>query len=628
MCGILGYYNLRHAPVDRTQEEIIRLRDMMAQRGPDDCGYREATDRSWVLAHRRLSIIDLSEQGRQPMADASGLVHVCYNGEIYNFRELREELAAAGRMFRSSSDTEVLAELYRRSGTDCLASLRGMFAVIIVDEEKRRAIIARDPVGKKPLYYTVLGDTVMIASDPGVIARDREYRRAVDPTGLYSLLTMGGVKSPNTLFAGIQKLEPGCFRILQPGFDPGLPPVRYHEFEVVPRARLRENGGALETLDGLLDQAVARRMISDVPFGVYLSGGIDSALIVSYMAKYVDHVNTFSIDLASSAQAKKETDSAEQVARKFRTNHHVVEMTDDEYIEILDQVVFTSSGPAIPDSVLIAKLSRLARENGVFVIETGEGADELFFGYQDYLDWIDRGYAEFNDGHVQIPRALSRLATALGPPVKRNRLAYIVDTLDMRASRCITSDFIYQPFFSYQARRLASAFVGAPVPASKFAMMNDAITSRLANHHDYAPSTMSFLWNTSYRWADFLLDRIDRYTMTSSVEGRAPFLDVDVINFGLSLADQWKSRNGTSKYILRKIAAKRISSEYASLPKRGFGGGNDNMLGERTCSFMRAKLLASPSYRDSPLLAVERIESPSQLFTVTTFHSWMDHWIL
>lgn len=171
---------------------------MMANRGPDSFGYLEAPDRSWILAHRRLSIIDLSPLGHQPMTDASGRVHICYNGEIYNFRELRAELEKLGTVFRSTSDTEVVLALYARLGLESLARLRGMFAMIIVDEERKQTIIARDPAGEKPLFYALLGDTVVIASDAGVISCDRAYRKAVSPQGLYYTLTMGGVKSPDT----------------------------------------------------------------------------------------------------------------------------------------------------------------------------------------------------------------------------------------------------------------------------------------------------------------------------------------------------------------------------------------------------------------------------------------------
>ncbi|HXV14941.1 MAG TPA: asparagine synthetase B, partial [Candidatus Krumholzibacteria bacterium] len=195
MCGILAYYNLRGQSIERSQDDIVGLRDMMCHRGPDAFGYAEARDRSWALAHRRLSIIDLSENGRQPMSDTSGRVHLCYNGEIYNYRELKDGLSKRGHRFASESDSEVILLLYKEMGVDCLPLLRGMFALVIVDEARGCMLIARDPVGKKPLYYGVVGDNVIVASEPGVISRDRGYRKAVDPAGLYSLLTMGAVKS-------------------------------------------------------------------------------------------------------------------------------------------------------------------------------------------------------------------------------------------------------------------------------------------------------------------------------------------------------------------------------------------------------------------------------------------------
>jgi len=627
VCGILGYYHLRRQPVDRSEAEVTRLRDLMQHRGPDSCGYLEATDRSWILAHRRLSIIDLSAAGHQPMTGPGASVHISYNGEIYNYRELRDELARAGHHFISTSDTEVLLHLYAREGEKSFARLRGMFAMILVDESRGCAFIVRDPVGKKPLYYALFGETVMIASDPGVIARDRDYRKGVSATGLYSLLTMGGVKSPDTLFEGIRKLEPGCYHMLDAGFKADQPSIRYFEFDVHPHASLGNGSDPTDALDALLDRAVERRMLSDVPFGVYLSGGIDSALIVSYMARHVDRVRTFSIDMASSSQAKREADAATRVAKQFATDHQVVQISDDEYIEILDQVLLTSSGPAMPDAALIAKLSQLARANGVIVIETGEGADELFLGYQDYLAYLNHGYHALSNGGVRVPALAARVASALGPATAGSKLAYLADSIDMRGRRAIMSDFLYQPFFSYQALRIAQDYLHRPVPATKFNMLNDVLATRVDDYRRYAPSTLSFLWNSSYRWADFLLDRIDRFTMTSGVEGRAPFLDVDVINFGLSLGDEWKSRNGTSKYVLRKLAERRISGEHASLPKRGFGGGNDNMLGDNVCSFLRDRLSRSPSYRESPLLETARIATRSQLFTVASFHAWADTWM-
>ncbi len=625
MCGILGYYNLRGKSIDRSQDEIVGLRDMMCHRGPDAFGYSEGRDRSWALAHRRLSIIDLSENGRQPMTDSTGRIHLCYNGEIYNYRDLQKQLLARGRKFVSASDTEVILQLYQEMGTECFSMLRGMFAIIIVDEVRGCMVIARDPVGKKPIYYGVVGENVIVASDPGVISRDRAYKKGVDPAGLYALLTMGGVKSPDSLFQGIRKLEPGRYRVIDRNFRFDAPSTQFFSFELRRQSELRNDAGTVDELDRLLDQAVERRMISDVPFGIYLSAGIDSALILSYMSRHTDSVNTFSIDMAMSESSRRETDVARGLAQRYKTNHHEVQIADAEYIDILDTVIFQNSTMSMPDSILLVKLSRLAREHGVIVIETGEGADELFFGYQGYLPTLNESREKLRKGRV--PHAFARAARVFGSDAALDRRSYLVDGLDMRSRGLLISDFHYQPFLSYQAERRVQRYAGAGAGVNKFAMLNDTVTAQVDRYEDYAPSTWSFLWNVSYRWADLLLDRIDSATMSAGVEGRAPFLDVDVINFALSLADDLKVRNGSSKYILRQIAERRVSKEHAALPKRGFGGGNENMLNDTVCAYMHSRLAASPSYRDAPLMDVSDLESRSQLFTVTSFHAWVDKWM-
>jgi asparagine synthase (glutamine-hydrolysing) len=221
MCGILGYYHLDHQPVGRSKDEVLALRDLMRNRGPDACGYAEGARRDWILAHRRLCILDLSERGNQPMSTPDGKIHVCYNGEIYNYLRLREDLARRGVSFVSTSDTEAILHLYRLYGTDCFKMLEGMFALIIIDEEKQRAIIARDPVGKKPLYYALIGRNLVVASDPGVISRDKHYRKAVSIDGVYSVLAMGGVSAPHSLFQDIHKLEPGSYRVVDAVFGIG-----------------------------------------------------------------------------------------------------------------------------------------------------------------------------------------------------------------------------------------------------------------------------------------------------------------------------------------------------------------------------------------------------------------------
>jgi asparagine synthase (glutamine-hydrolysing) len=630
MCGILGYYNIDHEPLRRTREEIETLRDMMRNRGPDASGYLESARRDWILAHRRLAIIDLSERGSQPMTTPDGTLHISYNGEIYNYRELRDALEKRGAVFTSTSDTEVILHLYREYGTACFRMLEGMFAIIIVDEPGRRCVMARDPVGKKPLYYALLGRTLVMASDPGVISKDRDYRNEVSIDGLYSVLAMGGVRAPNSLFRDIYKLEPGSFLVADTSFNSPARVTRYFEFDLKRRSELLDDEEtAIEMLDHLLDRAVAKRMISDVPFGVFLSGGIDSALIVHYMSKHTDRVNTISLDMKDSAGALREGAAAASIAERYHTNHHSIELDTKEYIRLLDEVVLPNSTPGMTESVLLAKLSELARDTGTIVIETGEGADELFMGYGGYLTYLENGQRRIR----QLQRAAAvlplcaRVSRAFSPDTRKNRIANWTELFDTAANGSVIRDFLYEPFLNYQAERIVAKKHGARAQHNKYWELNSSINSRVDHPKDYSLSALSVLWNVSFRWAELLVTRVDNFTMTSGVEGRAPMLDIDVMNFAFSLSDRMKERPGSPKYILRQLVSRHISPEHAARRKTGFGGGGSNILNPEVRAYLASKLEASPSYRRDPLLAKENLSDEFQLFTLASLHVWLDNWM-
>ena len=631
MCGILGYYHIDHAPIDRSRAEVEALRDMMRNRGPDAHGYLEGERKDWILAHRRLAIIDLSERGRQPMSTPDGTLHISYNGEIYNYQTLRNALEKRGVVFRSTSDTEVILHLYREYGTDCFGMLEGMFAIILVDEAQRRCVLARDPVGKKPLYYALLGRTLVMASDPGAISKDRDYRKEVSIDGLYSVLAMGGVRAPNSLFRGIYKLEPGSFVVADEHFSAPAPATRYFEFTLKKRSELIDDEeAAIQTLDHLLDRAVEKRMISDVPFGVFLSGGIDSALIVHYMSRHTDRVNTISLDMTDSADSLRESTDAAFIAQRYGTNHHTIDLNTKDYIRLLDEVVLPGSTPAMSESVLLAKLSELARATGVIVVETGEGADELFMGYNGYLTYLESGRRRMQ----QLERAsallplCARLSRAFSPDTRKNRIAYWTDSFDSAANATIIRDFLYEPFLSYQAERIVAKKYGARPRHNKYQELNSCIRSYVnGDAENYSPSALSVLWNLSFRWAELLVMRCDTFTMSSGIEGRAPMLDIDVMNFAFSLSDRMKERPGAPKYILRELVRRNISPEHAARRKTGFGGGGNNILNADVRAYLESKLAASPSYRRDPLLPKESLADEFQLFTLVSLHVWLDNWM-
>jgi len=629
MCGIIALFNPLGKPVKCGQNEFVRLRDIMTSRGPDDSGYCESADRSWCLGHRRLSILDLSPKGHQPMASKDGKVHIVFNGEIYNFLKLRHELVSKGHQFESGSDTEVILSMYDEYGLDCIPRFDGMFAFVIVDERKGEVVLARDVVGKKPLYYARIEDDLMVASDPGVIASNTAYKRQINPTGLYEFFVLGGVKSPETLFKGIFKLPPASYMQIRKGATfSGLDPVRYRYLRAPRRIELLgDEEQACSVLDEVLHKAVQKRMISDVPFGLFLSGGIDSGLILSYMAEHTKHVNTFSIDMASSAEDKRETYEAARMADSFRTNHHEVIIDDDEYFDIMKDVIFKWSIPTcLPDSVLAIRLAKLARENGVYVVETGEGADELFLGYKGYPSQAKRS------GNLYNWRKVFRLLSSLGFHLadryvdvssgpRMNRMVYNLD-----ASRHVpfVEDLSYRPFYSHQVRRRLGR---SDADTGVFDLVSLELKNCYDNPRAYTPDALTYCWHSSYRLADFLLDRVDRVTMEHSVEARAPFMDLDVIGFGLSVDTNLKYRGEWPKYLLRKLAEKRLTREHAYRPKRGFGGANKNMLNARMAEYLRDALQNSPSYRDAPVFKADELRNQTQLFVLASFHLWRDKWM-
>ena len=297
-------------------------------------------------------------------------------------------------------------------------------------------------------------------------------------------------------------------------------------------------------------EAVRKRMISDVPFGLFLSGGIDSALILSYMSEHTDKVNTFSIETTGSSPERKEAEYAGELARRFATNHHTETMSDDDYIRNLDTVILESSIPvALPDSALLVKLAQLARRHGAYVVETGEGADELFFGYRNYLGRLQAG--------AQAPDSIMRLVSGSGLFVGlfnavtrllgQEKLYRLSHRLQALRSRVPVDDYFYKPFWELQ---VADALGDARSGPSIYQMLNDEITRELAQPvSSFGIDSMSYCWNASFRLADYVLDRVDRFTMHHSVEARAPFMDVGVINAAQHISPRLKQReNGRNTF--------------------------------------------------------------------------------
>src|SRR4051812_15219035 len=390
MCGIAGLYNFGSGARDE-RGAVQAMRDAMKPRGPDDAGLWASPDGRVVLAHRRLSIVDLSPAGHQPMANEDDTVWITFNGEIYNHMALRPGLQGKGHRFRSNSDTEAIIHQYEEDGPDCFQALDGMFAVGIWDAARDRLVLARDRLGKKPLYYTVNGGRLLFASEIKGLLAHPDVTRDIDPEGLNLYLTFANVPAPHTLFAGIKKLPPAhrliCDRLGNVTIERYWSPVAdtpwpAHVDEDQAVARVRE----------LLSAAVQKRLMADVPVGAFLSGGVDSSANVALMSRLIDRpLQTYSVGFEGFGPKENFHDLpyARRVAEQLRCDHHEITVTADECRDYLPELVYQQDEPiGDPACLPMHFLCRQARQDGVIVVLVGEGSDEVFGGYGDMAHLI------------------------------------------------------------------------------------------------------------------------------------------------------------------------------------------------------------------------------------------------
>ena len=567
MCGIAGIVDLQARPVEPSL--VRRLCDVLAHRGPDDEGYYVKGPAA--LGQRRLAILDLAG-GRQPMGNEDGTVWITFNGEIYNFRELRARLEGLGHRFATRSDTEAIVHAYEQYGPECVEELRGMFAFALWDEPGRMLFLARDRVGKKPLFYAEVDGQWVFASELQALLEHPGLAREMDWAALDDYLTYGYVPAPKTIFRGVHKLPPGHWLTvrLRPG-ESGGPKVhveRYWHLAYEPKVRLSEEDAA----DGLLEvlrEAIRLRMIADVPLGALLSGGIDSSIVVALMSQLSDRpVKTFSIGFDD--QEFNELPHARRVAQRCGTEHHEL-IVRPNALEVLPTLVRHYGEPyadssAIP-SYYVAKLTR----EHVKVALNGDGGDECFAGYERYVGGLAA------DRYGRIPAVVRRLAIE---PLSR-----LIPTSAPRRSRL------------RQARRFLEV-AGQPAPqrylrwigyvptTEKAALYSPDFQEQLAGHR--AESWLWEMWERltaaglgpldrmlaldveSYLPYDLLV-KMDIATMANSLEARSPFLDHHVMEFCARLPVSYKLRGMRLKHLLKKAGAELLPPETLTRRKMGFG---------------------------------------------------------
>jgi asparagine synthase (glutamine-hydrolysing) len=569
VCGIAGVVNL--FANERVRPELLRaMADSLRHRGPDDHGDWISGDHRVGLTHRRLAIVDLSDAGRQPMANADGSVQVTLNGEIYNFRALRAELELKGYRFRSQSDTEVLAHLYTDVGDAAIERLDGDFAFGLWDDRRRRLLLARDRAGVKPLYYTQVGPRFLFASEIKALLQDTTVAREFDEESLYHYLTYLVVPPPRTLLRGVFKLPAAGMLTLE--LDSGWQTRRY--WEPLPGRTAIDRRNPDGQFEALFRRAVDKRRMSDVPVGVLFSGGVDSALNAAVFQQLIapQRVKTFHVAMAGASPAVDEREWARSMAATIGTEHHEIVIDERDLVATAETLARHQDEPVSdPVCVPLYFVTRLAKERGVTVLHAGEGADEIFCGYENYRR-ILRSYAWLWRPIQWLPPGLGWLGfrTLRGRTAPRWRKA-----ADVLRRRALGQELFLSGAVAYyegeKAAVLARGFRERHPDLDSFSVVDD-LYRRIEEQVPDATflQKMTFI-ELQLRLPELLLMRVDKMAMAHAVEVRVPFLDRDLVDFGLSVDESFKLRDGVLKEPVKRLAASYVGRDAVYRPKTGFG---------------------------------------------------------
>jgi asparagine synthase (glutamine-hydrolysing) len=554
MCAITGKYNFEMGRgVDR--RTIEAMTDVMSHRGPNDRGIY--LKENIALGHRRLSILDLSTAGHQPMCNETGTVWVVFNGEIYRYKELRTRLEGLGHIFQSNTDTEVIVHAYEEYGVECVKHFDGMFAFGIWDERRRRLFLARDHFGIKPLYYFVGSQFLVFGSEIKALLEDKEVPRSVDLQALSNFLTLHYVPAPRTMFENIRKLPPGHILVAENG---KISVQRYWELRKQPHACL----GIAEAADlvyNRLEHSVAQRLQSDVPVGALLSGGLDSSAVVGLMTRLSrTRVPAFSVGYsADGADGFSEFYYARKAAKAFQSDYHEVVVTPEMFLDFLPMAVWYQDEPiGEPASIPLYFVCKRARDAGITVLLSGEGSDELFAGYNRHIGESASKYYSRLPGILQ--KAIGRLCSAM-PRVTALRKAH---------RSMINPDFWgrYQSWhtvFTPDLKESLLALGGVAI---------DSFVDSFAGHQPPdrdLDNIDKLLWFDSQIWLpDDLLMKKDRMAMATGIEARVPFLDHEFAEMAFSIPSGLKVKGFGGKHVLKKSMERLLPPEIIHRKKVGF----------------------------------------------------------
>jgi len=562
MCGIAGFSG-RGA-----EDDLLRMIRQLKHRGPDFQGgwwQPGRFDAAVGLGHARLSIIDLSSGANQPFFTADESIGIVFNGEIYNYLALKEELLKTGRYtFRTTSDTEVLLYLYQEYGEELFAKLNGMFAFAIYDFRTGKTLLGRDRMGKKPLHYSVKGDTLIYGSEPKSLLQHPLIGKTISPDALNAYLTFEYVPTPYCIFDDIQKLEPGHYLTFQDGRITEKKPFWTVQFNHQPITFET----ALTRFDELLSDATAIRLMADVPLGVFLSGGLDSSAVAYYAQRNsTSRIQTFSIGFQE--KSYDEATYARTVSKHLGTEHHEKTLTAQDSLDLLPGIAAELDEPFADASIIPTYLLSKFTRGEVTVALGGDGSDEMLAGYPTFTSDYLRGV------YGRMPSMVNRLANRVANllPVSDDNIS-----LDFKAKQFLKG-FQEKPAYTH------TLWLGSFSPQQKRQLLNADVLAQLTDktglglidrHVAQLPADTSSFDETTYiYYLTYLLDdilvKVDRASMYNSLEVRAPFLDYRLVDFANSLPDSFKRKGLTGKYILKELMRGKIPNDIIDRPKKGFG---------------------------------------------------------
>jgi len=553
MCGICGIYNYRHhRPVDRLL--IKKMNEILAHRGPDGEGMHIDPENNLGLGHRRLAIIDI-DKGQQPMGGSDGSTWITFNGEIYNYRDLREDLIKKGYRFITNSDTEVLLIAYRAYGIDFLRLLNGIFAFALWDRTKRTLFLVRDHLGVKPVYFLDTGRAFLFASELKAILLYPEYSKQIDLESVDLHLTFRHTPSPRTLFKNIAKLSPASYLQVTPD---GVSKINTYWDETQKIDSSRSASEWLPVLNAALERSVVRQMISDVPISLSLSGGIDSNLLLAIMSEYSKHpVQCFNIGFEGNKKYD-ETNLAIESARYFSATCFHKIMNSHDYEDMFNRYMWHLEEPLGNEPALAYYfVARLAHELKIKVLLTGQGADELYGGYHRYLGERYRSWMSV------LPGAIAKF---MSRRVKNERVQRALYCLNEKSEQK-RFFYTYSVFFPEEKRGLYKDAVLKNIDADNGMRYISSFLPRFTNHNSL--DKMLYI-DTRFSLPDNLLLAEDKMAMTAGVEARVPFLDLEYVRLAESVPSDLKIQAWQFKSIHKRAAARWLPNDFINRKKIGF----------------------------------------------------------